>query len=360
CVMKMKFTHVLIAALVAFCCIFAAGCVQSESYQTVGTPLDYSDEENWLFPFENPVESADVFYLYPTVAMISTQENGIAELDDTIKKSAKDVFMEQGTAFAEYCNVYAPYYRQMAGDKVIEINSHDNITEAMRNSESKTDVFAALDYYFTNCNKGAERPFILAGHSQGSCMLSIVLDEYMKAHPEYYKNMAAAYLIGFGVEEEWVDANPHLKFAEGETDTGVIISWNTEAPGATKTSFVVGDNSPLVINPLIWKTDETYADKSLNKGSIVESSGAEEIEDGVYLYGSYNITLQPGLHDAQVNNDRGVLICTTDNASVMPYEISGGTLGDKSLHGEDYAIYYANIAENGKKRIDAFLAEKNA
>ena len=32
--------------------------------------------------------------------------------------------------------------------------------------EPKADVFAALDYYFENYNHG--RPYILAGHSQGS------------------------------------------------------------------------------------------------------------------------------------------------------------------------------------------------
>ena len=80
------------------------------------------------------------------------------------------------------------------------------------NSLPKQDVFAALDYYFENLNDG--RPFILAGHSQGSAIQSLVLAEYMKAHPEYLERMVAAYVIGYSITGDYLKANPHLKFAE--------------------------------------------------------------------------------------------------------------------------------------------------
>ena len=41
--------------------------------------------------------------------------------------------------------------------------------------------------------------------------------------------MIAAYPIGFAVTKDWL-AKTGLKFAEGPTDTGVIVSWNTESP----------------------------------------------------------------------------------------------------------------------------------
>ncbi|HJJ48780.1 MAG TPA: DUF3089 domain-containing protein [Methanocorpusculum sp.] len=349
----MKIFHVLIAAALIACCILAAGCVQNTATQTVGTPKDYSNPDNWMIQSKNPVQAVDVFYLYPTVVLASTQENGVGELDENAKNSAKEVFMMQGSAFAEYCNVYAPYYRQIGSDKVVEVNSHDKIIEVMRNSEVKTDVFAALDYYFKNLNKGAERPFILAGHSQGSAALLIVLDEYMKQHPEYYKNMVAAYPIGFGVDQSWLDANPHLKFAEGRNDTGVIVSWNTEAPGGEKGNFVIGTNSQ-VINPLTWVRDESYADKSLNTGSIVITTEAKEIANGVYEYDEES-TIKSGLHDAQIDKKRGALICTTADDLIMA---ENALFGDKALHGSDYSLYYENIRSNCIERIEAFLGYK--
>jgi hypothetical protein len=58
----------------------------------------------------------------------------------------------------------------------------------------KTDIIAAFDYYIKNLNDG--RPFILAGHSQGSIMILEILASYMKANPEVYRRMIAAYAIG--------------------------------------------------------------------------------------------------------------------------------------------------------------------
>jgi len=90
------------------------------------------------------------------------------------------------------------------------------------------DIAAALDYYFKNYNQG--RPFIIAGHSQGSAMTKLVLKNYFKEHPDYYKRMIAAYVIGYSVTKDDLKTYPHMKFATGETDAGVIVSWNTEGP----------------------------------------------------------------------------------------------------------------------------------
>ena len=87
---------------------------------------------------------------------------------------------------------------------------------------------SAFDYYIKNINDG--RPFILAGHSQGSNLIANILSGYMKQHPDLYKRMIAAYVIGFSITGDYLTQNPQLKFATGPDNTGVIISYNTEAP----------------------------------------------------------------------------------------------------------------------------------
>ncbi len=72
--------------------------------------------------------------------------------------------------------------------------------------EQRTDVYAALDYYFKHYNQG--RPFILAGHSQGSMMLKIALTDYFKEHTDYLERMVAAYVIGFSITTDDLEANP--------------------------------------------------------------------------------------------------------------------------------------------------------
>ena len=164
---------------------------------------------------------------------------------------------------------------------------------------SYTDIKASLDYYFENCNNG--RPFIIAGHSQGSAMVRYVLKNYFSEHQDYYQRMVAAYPIGFSITKEDLENYPYLKFATGESDTGVIISYNTEGPknveeNARNVAVLPG---AISINPLNWKLDETYAPASENKGSLVQNkeTGAREFVDlGV---------------DAQINLARGVIVTKT-------------------------------------------------
>ena len=71
--------------------------------------------------------------------------------------------------------------------------------------------------------------------------------------------MVAAYPIGYSITKEYLKANPHLKFATGESDTGVIISWNTEGPKNMELNAKTAVLLPgaISINPLNSKLDKT-------------------------------------------------------------------------------------------------------
>ena len=163
-----------------------------------------------------------------------------------------------------------PYYRQASLRVQAEAwRETGDIRHALWNHTPYADITAALDCYFENYNHG--RPFILASHSQGSGICSLVLENYFREHPGYYERMVAAYIIGFSVTRDDLKANPHLKFASGESDTGVIISWNTEGPkniAENAPNAVVRPNA-VCINPLNWKLDDTYAPAGENLGSLV-------------------------------------------------------------------------------------------
>ncbi len=155
---------------------------------------------------------------------------------------AKIEYRDHASAYADSANVFVPYYRQSgmryAGEAIKKTGSFDNALMG----PPYEDLTAALDYYFENCNGG--RPFIIAGHSQGSAMTLLLLKKYFREHPDYYERMVAAYPIGYSVTDEYLEANPHLKFAAGECDTGVIVSWNTEGPGNCES--LPHDDSPSV------------------------------------------------------------------------------------------------------------------
>lgn len=113
---------------------------------------------------------------------------------------------------------------------------------------SCTDVFAVLDYYFEHYNNG--KPFILAGNSQGARMVSIILEEYMAVHLEFYSRIIAAYRVEDGLTREYLEDNPHVKAVQCADDLGVWISWNTEGPENKDHYGLVAKPNFVCINPL--------------------------------------------------------------------------------------------------------------
>ncbi len=302
----------------------------------VGEPSDYAQEENWL-KIPEITHEVDTFYLYPTSYMDEAEDaKPICDIDNKkVQDRARLVYENQATVYEESTNVFAPFYRQSNIYQVAGM-SNEELEEYQRN-EQRTDVYAALDYYFENYNEG--RPFIIAGHSQGSIMTKIVLGEYMQAHPEYYERMVAAYPIGYSITRDWLEDHSYLKFAQGADDTGVIVSWNTEGKGNKGQQNLVVEPNSISINPINWKLDDTYAGFEENLGSRImnEETGNYEIVKGVA--------------DAQIDTERGVVICTTENVEYAPEAL----FGPESLHSHDYDFYYENLRENVKTRVEAFL-----
>lgn len=85
----------------------------------------------------------------------------------------------------------------------IDPNKVNDYFDLITYSHVRTDVYAALDYYFEHYNHN--RPFIMAGHSQGSAICQIVLEEYMRVHPEFLKRMVVTYSGGFSVSQQYLD-----------------------------------------------------------------------------------------------------------------------------------------------------------
>lgn len=341
----------------------------------VGEAWDYSNKDNWMF-FDNNDRvdhSVDVFFLYPTSVSSEVTTDVCSSIDD-MRLNAHRSYIQAAETLSSFTNMYAPYYRQVSGVGIAKNPTADGLMEMAANNVTRTDVYASLDYYFANCNKG--KPFILAGHSQGSCNLKIVLSEYMKVHPEYLKRMVACYAIGYYFPDSWFKENPLIKKATGETDTGVLITWNTEGPGQTKFNLPVGNNDGFCINPLNWKVDETAADITENKGSIfVDSNAAASIYQFIKYTEEQKLadkklldeikkskilseiikrivsTSTDGVADAKIDLKRGALV-TTKYTNYIP---DNPVFGDKSCHFEDWSLFTINIRENALKRINAFL-----
>ena len=313
------------------------------------TTIDYSQKGNWC-KFPEITKDVDTFYIFATEYILGSFEEGAPDYGSLDNKEMIEgmgvEYIGHATTYADDTNVFAPYYRQSGLKYAGKIVERDGNLDAALLGMPYNDIVDALDYYFEHYNEG--RPFIIAGHSQGSALVKQVLFRYFKEHPDYYQRMVAAYVIGYAVTKEELETYPYLKFATGESDAGVIVSWNTEGPknAEVDAKTVVLMPGGISINPLNWKLDETYAPASLNLGSLIvnEQTGEPEIAD----IGA----------DAQVNLARGSVI-TNAKAAPMPEDtakIAAAFFGPDGRHGEDYTFYYNNIKANVAKRIATYKA----
>ena len=318
----------------------------------VGTPTDYSDKNNWVHLPETADKEVDTFFLYPTVYINPMPgAPAIVPVDDPmLRAGVKENYRQAPLVFEDLTNLYEPYYRQ--SNLCALLGKSPAECTVFQLQEQRTDVYAALDYYFEHFNQG--KPFILAGHSQGSWMLKIALQDYFKEHVDYLEKMVAAYVLGFSITTDDLKANPALKFAEGADDTGVIISWNTEGPENKNEYNCVLLPNAISINPLNWKRDDTYAPASENLGDwmpVTDETGLRAISFDVH---------HPGLADARVDVERGVVVCTTlAEHYVRPIHPGArNPFGPASLHLRDYPAYWENIRENVLTRINAFMKKR--
>ena len=112
----------------------------------------------------------------------------------------------------------------------------------------------------------------------------------------------------------------------------------------------------LAINPSNWRRDETYAPASANLGDRCPVFG--EGDGGMFSPVGFE-THRPGLADAQLDLERGVVVCTTtpERYIHLPPEVSAGGFGPASLHIADYTGYWDNIRENVRTRIESYFAK---
>ena len=296
---------------------------------------DYADSGSWAYlETEKDGAEADVFFICPSVYQGSDPVYNMPLSDEDAKESfVGAINMEKGI-YDEDSRFFAPYYQQI-GLSVYEM------PEAEREPYLELayrDIAAAFDYYYETYNNG--RPIILAGFSQGADMCIRLMKDCFDEE-KLMNQLVACYAIGWRVTEEDVEACPQLQMAQGETDTGVIVSFNSEAVDVTDSLLIPRGTRTFAINPLNWKTDGTPADRSLNKGACFTDYSGEIVREIPQLTGAY------------LDETRGALKVP----DVSPKDYPGGLsiFEDGVYHLYDYQFFYRNLQENVEDRLEAFL-----
>ena len=286
---------------------------------------------------------ADVFFIHPTSYF--SMENWNQPIDDAATNARTDSgsIRNQASVFQLCCRVYAPRYRQMSVAGFLSPSASSKAAMDLAYS----DVKRAFDYYLAHYNHG--RPFIIAGHSQGSRHARRLIEEEIAGTP-LRKQFVAGYIAGNWIEEGWFAKLKTIKPCDRADDTGCVLTWNTLADGADAQAQRVDfarrsgappelANQPFVCtNPLTWTRSTQLAQASLDIGGWV------------YGRGTRPRPIDPHLVSARC--DDGALFVS--EPADIAYRIA--ILPGGNYHNYDYQLAYINIRKNAKDRADAFVA----
>ena len=207
---------------------------------------DYQDSTQWYIA--NRQAGADVFYIISTETGDYVLPDGTTcHYADTYSDSLRAPLYGEmhgvDSLVSGQLNFFSPYYRQCS----LQSFGSDSLKSA-RIALPLDDVRRAFKYYLEHLSNN--RPFILAGYSQGAYIMLELLKEM---DDETYKKMIAAYAIGIAIPE----SNPHIVAAKRADDTGVTICYNSVRD--TTCAMPGWDKNSVAINPVNWRTDSIAA-----------------------------------------------------------------------------------------------------
>jgi hypothetical protein len=392
---------IMLAGLTQF-----VACSGSDGSSNATDVNKYSIAYNWQTLPDNASQPVDVLFFYPTT-YFQNPDNGpeySAGWNQTIEQAHADpaiqaqvdskssVFYEAGT------NLYVPYYQQAAGIDVLDALLWK--TEPANSDAANTaleiaykDVEDAFDYYLANYNKDSNhepRPFILAGHSQGSNLLLMLLERRF-SDAALREQLVAAYVIGWSVTDDDMSTYPALSqlgICSSKVQTGCIVTYNTQQnPGdfsqTTPSPTGIVQANAYSVNPLTWvasnpnEMEPTAAPAAANLGALfyelqppvnpqlgppgTQVAGQVAPNWGTYFIGGVdvNAVVIAGYTGAQ--NNRGALVVDPEELPAPGnYQNLNSPYNDKPgwYHDYDYGFFFFNLEQNVIDRIASYNASR--
>jgi hypothetical protein len=302
----------------------------------------------WLPQGVSPGEAprASVFFVHPTSFLERSAWN--APLDHEESRNRAALFVRsQSSAFNAIGAIWAPRYRQATFGAFL--TSADNARRAL--DFAYRDVLAAYEAFLSQAP--ADRPIILAAHSQGSLHLMRLLQERVRGRPEAAR-IVAAYVIGWPVSEVADLPALPLPACERPDQAACIVSWQSFAEPADAgqvTEVYDASTGPngvsrsgsamLCTNPLTGGRGGTAA-ADRNLGTLVPNDDFSDAE------------FQRGAVPARCG-ERGIL--SIGPVDRLP-DMGSYALPGNNYHVYDYALFWANLRADAARRLAAFEARR--
>ena len=162
----------------------------------------------------------DCFYVYPTV---STEKAVNANL--AVQPAETSAALSQASRFSQYCNVYAPVYRQIT---LSALNGFGHVTHADV-TEAYDSVRSAFMDYLAHDNDG--RGIVFIGYSQGADVLVQLLQREVDDDPALRRLLVSAILLGGDVTVPSGGSVGgdfhHIPACTSSTETGCVVAYSS-------------------------------------------------------------------------------------------------------------------------------------
>lgn len=288
-----------------------------------------------------PVAAA-VFFIHPTSYL--TKKSWNAPLDDAESRNRAELFVGgMASPFGDAAEIWAPRYRQAAFGAFLT----DRADARAALDLAYGDVLAAFDWFIGQA--AADRPIVLAGHSQGAMHLMRLMQDRI-AGTALAKRVAAAYVVGWPVSAMHDLPAMGLPACSGPQQPGCVMSWESFGEPAEPPEVLPGyvgatglDGQPRLATPPICTNPLTggagaAASASANLGTLVP---ADNLTSG---------TLAVGLVSARCDNG---LLLIGDPPKMGPYVLPGN-----NYHLYDIPLFWANLRADVAQRVEAWRATR--
>lgn len=320
----------------------APNYLNDAAWSALPTRLDSADDAPDGHPAIAPhLAKVDVFYIHPT-SYLAPEWN--APFDDAKLNRDTDRVATgiQASAFNAVGAVYAPRYRQTNGLPHLQPSPDGERAIDVAYGDVRR-AFAAFQQ-----RRGADRPFILAGHSQGSILGERLLVEEISGGP-LRDLLVAAYLPGGTVATEALaERAPDVPPCTAPDQIGCVAAWNARSVDYVAGGMDLlppGGQERLCTNPLSWVTGEKYSGIEANLGAV--------------FFESRDRSVRPAFADAQCV---GGLLQVSRLAKAprdLMSQILDRVLGKGNYHPIEYQIYFMNLRQNAGVRTEAFLRARD-
>ncbi len=286
----------------------------------------------------------DVFFVHPTTFFGTAGWNQSLDDDSTNQLTNTFVLRSQASVYNSCCKVYAPRYRQATIYSFMD-RSGDG-TSALQLAYG--DVERAFDYFIEHYNQG--RPFILAGHSQGSVHVRTLLETRITG-TKLRERLVATYPIGFSIDRELMaKAVPDVPVCKSAEQIGCAVTWNSIGPEAMK---FADTSKNICVNPLTWRADGAAAEASLNLGGVAYPGTFEgtlaDVKGVPPSFVDSKPILETGVADAQCID--GMLLVQ----EIRSQHYAARPMGRDNYHIYDYNLFHMNLRRNVEQKVAKYL-----